>query len=91
MSILKKSEKQPLSFRVTETPFKEAEQHELNFPSLLFEEHNREKVLRSADWSSLVTQGMVRVRERRRRMKERKDMGKRQKDMGMMKRTKGAV
>ena len=72
---------------MTEAPFKEAEQQELNSP-LVFEEHNKERVLRSADWSSLVTQGMARVRERRRRMKERKDMGERQKDMRMMKRTK---
>ena len=88
MSVLKKYEKHPSSFRVTETPFKEAEQHELNSPSLSFEEHNKERVLRSAGWSSLFTQGTVRVRERRRRMKERKDMGERQKDMGMVKRTK---
>ena len=76
---------------MTEAPFKEAEQHELNCPSLLFEEHNKERVWRSAGWSSLFTQGMVSVRERRRRMKEKKDMGERQKDMGMVKRTKGAV
>ena len=59
---------------MTEAPFKEAEQQELNSPALLFEEHNKEWVLRSADVSSLFTQGMVKVRKRTKMMEERKDM-----------------
>ena len=63
-----------MSFRVTEAPFKETEQQELNSPALLFEEHNKERVLRSADVSSLLTQGMVKVRRITRMRKERRDM-----------------
>ena len=59
---------------MTEVPFKEAEQQELNFPALLFEEHNKERVLRSADVSSLFTQGMVKVRGITMMRKERRDM-----------------
>ena len=73
-SVSKKRERQPLSFRVTEAPFKETEQQELNSPALLFEEHNKERVLRSADVSSLFTQGMVKVRGITRTRKERRDM-----------------
>ena len=59
---------------MTEAPFEETEQQELKDPEFLFAEHNKERVLRSASVSSLLTQGMVKVRERTRIMKERKDM-----------------
>ena len=69
-------EKQPPLLRVTEAPFKEAEQQDEKLPEPSFSEHNKESVWRSASVSSLITQGTAKTRETAKTMKKRNDIRK---------------